>query len=103
MARGAFNKYLSQMESVHQIAPPVRKPVDAVYVSDFIHAVFENKSEYGIGNTAFSAEWFAEFSSRNKPVAEKFIDKILQENGHIISRKSLTEGIDRYNEGFEDV
>ena len=91
------------MESVHQIAAPVRKPVDSVYVSDFIHAVFENKSEYGLGDTTFSAEWFSDFSGRNKPVAEKFIDKILQEHGHIVSVKSLTEGIDRYNEGFEDV
>ena len=61
MARGAFNKYLSQLESVHQIAAPVCKPVDAVYVSDFIHAVFENKSDYGIGHTAFTEEWFADF------------------------------------------
>jgi hypothetical protein len=103
MARGAFNKFLSQMESVHQIAAPIRQSVDAVYVSDFIHTMFENKSEYGLGDTTFTAEWFSDFSSRNKPVATKFIDKILQECGHIVSVKSLTEGIDRYNEGFEDV
>lgn len=101
--RGGFNKHLSQLECVHRVSGPIRKPVDPIYVSDFIHNMFENKSEYGIGDTAFTHEWFSDFSSRNKSVAIKFIDKILQENGHIVSTNSLLEGIDKYNEGFEDV
>lgn len=100
---GRFNKILSQLECVYQIAPPVVESVNATNVSDFIHAVFENKDKYGIGNTSFSAEWFSDFSERCQPTAVKFIDRILNENGHSVSGKVILEGIAKYNEGFDHV
>lgn len=103
MGRGQFNKRLSQLECVHRLAPPVCESIDPIFVSDFIHTVFENKSDYGLGESAMSAEWFSTFSERNKPTASKLIDKILHENGHVVSRKSIMEGIDKFNEGFEYV
>lgn len=102
MKKGKFNRILSQLECVHGIAKPVPVTGDPIYISDFIHAVFESKEEYGLGGTSFTAEWFSEFSEKNKPHAVKFVHNILQENGHIVSKKTILEGIDKFNEGFED-
>ena len=99
-----FNKVLSMMESVYGISnKPIVESVDPIYVSDFIHTVFENKEQYGLANTDLSAEWFSSFSEKNKDKACSMIQTILQETGHIVSKKSIMEGIDKYNEGFEDV
>lgn len=98
-----FNRTLSQLEAMHGIANPVVENVDPVYVSDFIHTIFENRDQYGIKSDLLTPEWFSEFSERNQNRAIGMIDGILQENGHVISKKSLIEGITEFNKGFEDV
>jgi hypothetical protein len=103
MKKGRFNRILSQLECVHGIAKPVPVTGDPVYISDFIHTVFESKEEFGLGGTNFTPEWFSEFSDINKTRAVKFVHNLLQENGHIVSQKTILEGIDKFNEGFENV
>lgn len=102
MKKGKFNRILSQLECVHGIAKPVPVTGDPVHISDFIHTVFESKESYGLEGTLFTPEWFSEFSDLNKMHAAKFVHNLLQENGHIVSQKTILEGIDKFNEGFED-
>lgn len=98
-----FNKVLSQLECIHQIAKPVTEQADPLLISDTIHHIFENKSAYGLNGNDLTVEWFAQFSERNPKHAMKFIDNILQENGHIVSKKCIIEAIDLYNKEFENV
>lgn len=96
-----FSRKLSQLEAITKIADPVVESVDPVFVSDFIHTVFENRSEYGIKSDLLTPEWFSEFSETNPSKAIGMISNILQESGHIISHKSLLEGIAEFNKDFE--
>jgi hypothetical protein len=86
-----FNRILSALEAVHSIAPPVVENVDPLYVSDFIHYAFENASDFGING--FEKDWFCEYNAKLPKKAISFIGGLLEEKGHIISRKALTEGI----------
>lgn len=95
-----FNKILAQLECINSIEK-VRKDVEPLYISDFIHHVFENKEEYGLGGTTLNAEWFSEFSEVNKESATKMISNILESKGHRVESNAILEGIDLYNKGFE--
>ena len=99
MAR--FNKKLSQLEAVYQIAPPIVEVADPVQISDYIHHMFENKNEYGIESEELDKVWFVEFSGRNKNNASKFVHTALQESGFMISKQSILEGIEVFNQGFK--
>lgn len=89
------------MESMYAIAAPVPVSGDPMHVSDFIHTIFENE-EYGLTGTGLTPEWFCEFSEKNNPRAIKMINNFLQENGHIVSQKTIIDGIEKFNEGFEN-
>ena len=89
------------MESMYAIANPVPVTGDPLHVSDFIHTIFENE-EYGMDGTGLTPEWFSEFSEKNRSGAIKMISNFLQENGHIVSQKTIIEGIEKFNEGFEN-
>ncbi len=102
MRKGKFNKFLSRMESMYAIANPVPVTGDPAHVSDFIHAVFENAKDYGIDDTGLTPEWFSYFSNKNRSKAVGMIHTFLQESGHIVSTKTINEGIDKFNEGFEN-
>lgn len=95
-----FNKKLSQMESIYNIAPPVVEQVEPVFVSDFIHHVFENSATYDI--EPFSKKWFKNYASRSANGSFKFVDNLLQESGHIVSRKSILEGITEFSKENDD-
>lgn len=98
-----FSRKLSQLEAITKIAEPVVESVDPTFVSDFIHTVFENRSEYGIKSDLLTPEWFSDFSETNPNKAIGMISSILQESGHIISKKSIVEGIAEFNKDFENV
>ena len=89
-----FNKKLSQLEAMYEVASPVVKALPSTYVSDFIHHVFENQEQYNL--ECLSKQWFVDYTARSSQGSFKFVDGILQENGHYISRRSILEGIDQF-------
>lgn len=94
-----FNKILSQMEAIHGIAKPVVRQEDPVMISDFIHHVFENSNDYGIEH--LSKEWLNHISNKDKSIAMNFVSGLLEQQGHILSRKSILEGIDNFKQEFD--
>lgn len=98
MAR--FNKHLSQLEAIYGVAPAVVSQADPTHISDYIHHMFENKSEYGIESDRLDKFWFVEFSHKNPKQAHKFVNNALNEAGHIVSHNSIMEGIQKFSEGF---
>lgn len=90
-----FNRILSAMEATHSVKPPIVEAVDPIYVSDFIHHVFENVNDFGVDG--LSKEWFCEYATRLPTRALSFVGGLLEEKGHIVSRKSLCEGITMFS------
>lgn len=89
-----FNKHLSQLEAIFEVAEPVLKPADPIHVSDFIHHVFENSDAYGL--EGLDKEWFCSYTSLNESNATNFINNLLQGDGHLINKPSITEGISNF-------
>jgi len=97
---GKFNRKLSQLEAVYQIAGPVLKQKDPVVISTFIKTVFENKNEYGLNQ--LSLDWFNRYSSSDPKKAVNFVYNLLQENNQLISKKSIFEGIQLHQHEVND-
>ena len=95
-----FNKILSQLEAVHQIAKPVVRQEDPVMISDFIHHVFENADDYGVNH--LSKDWLTSISSKDKKLAVNFVNGMLEQQGHLLSKKSILEGIDNFKQELEN-
>lgn len=92
---GKFNRKLSQLEATYQIAGPVLKEKNPAVIAAFIKTVFENSSEYGLGQ--LTRDWFSRFSSVDSKKATNFVHNLLQENEQLVSKKSILEGIAIYN------
>ena len=91
-----FNKQLSQLEAIYEVAEPVIKSTDPVHVSDFIHYVFENSDKYGLAG--LDKEWFCNYKSINESRALNFINNLLQGQGHLVSQSSILEGVNKFVE-----
>ena len=86
-----FNKILSQLEAIYQVSDPVVKQENPVYISDYIHNIFENQDKYNV--KGLSKEWFINYINNNKKESVDFINNILESDGNVISKKSILEGI----------
>lgn len=91
-----INRHLCQMESMYST-----KPVDTIFVSDYIHNLFENKEYYEINNELLTEEWFSEFSEKNIDAATEFVGNCLAKDNKKLLKKNIIEGIVEYNKGFE--
>ena len=89
-----FNKQLSQLEAIYEVAEPVIKDIDPVHVSDFIHHVFENTDSYEL--SGLDKEWFHSYINLNESKAVNFVNNLLQNQGHLISKKSILEGVKEF-------
>jgi len=89
-----FNEKLSQLEATYGVAPPVVESQDSLKISDFIHHIFENQEKYNL--KGLSKEWFIGLSGRDKKGSVNLINNVLQENGNLISKKSILEGIEHF-------
>ena len=87
-----FNKYLSQLESMYQVAEPVVKKIDPIYISDFIHYIFEHQTDYHL--EGLNKDWFMEYQKTDQTKAYNFVNNLLKENDHLISKSSIVEGIE---------
>ena len=79
-----INKKLARLESVYQVA----REIDPVYVSDFIHYVFENKELFNLAGEGVTEEWLGV-----TPKAFEFVDNMLRLKGFVVSEKSILEGL----------
>ena len=70
-----FNKQLSQLEAIFEVAEPVIKDTDPVHVTDFIHYVFENNNTYGL--QSLDKEWFCSYATLNESNAVNFVNNPL--------------------------
>ena len=96
-----FNKHLSQLEAIYEVAEPVVKSTEPVHVSDFIHYVFENSDEYEL--KGLDKEWFCSYVNLNESKAVNFVNNLLQKQGHLVSRKSIMEGVSMFiKDGYYD-
>jgi hypothetical protein len=89
-----FNKHLSQLEAIYEVATPVMKSADPVHVSDFIHYIFENTDTYDI--TGLDKDWFCAYTSINESKSVNFINNLLQGQGHLVTKESILEGINHF-------
>ena len=83
-----FNKKLSQLEAVYQVAGPVVEQAEPLQISDFIHHVFENQESYGVNWSLGPAQF----------VTTDDIFNLLEQRGHIVSKQVITEGIEIYKD-----
>lgn len=90
-----FNKQLSQLEAIYEVAEPVVKNIDPVHVSDFIHHIFENNNSHQLNG--LDKEWFHSYINLNESKAVNFVNNLLQKQGHLISKKSILEGIKEFS------
>lgn len=97
---GKFNRKLSQLEAVYQIAGPVLKQEDPAVISTFIKSAFENKNEYGLDQ--LSLDWFNRYSDSDPKKAVNFVHNLLQENNQLVSKKSILEGIQLHQHEVND-
>lgn len=95
-----FNKVLSQLESMYQISKPVVRDENPILISDFIHHIFENSQEYGIEH--LSSDWMDGIKLKDEKMAVNFVNGLLEQNGHLISRKSILEGIKHFSKEIEN-
>lgn len=89
-----FNKHLSQLEAVHQIASPIGVTVDALQISDYIHHMLENGEKYGLKDV--DSDWFKFYANKHGDLASKLVMDKLCESGHIVNMKCLNEGIQTF-------
>lgn len=89
-----FSKKLSQLESLYEVAKPVVSTENPVFISDFIHHAFENPADFKL--EGISKRWFQNLSQRDMAQATTIVQNLLQENGHLISRTSIMEGIEAF-------
>ena len=89
-----YNKHLSQLEAMFEVAEPVLKSVDPVHVSDFIHYVFENTSKYDLDG--LDKEWFCSYVNLNENKAVNFVNNLLEDQGHLVAKKSILEGVNTF-------
>lgn len=89
-----FNKKLSQLEAIYEVADPVLKPADPVHIADFIHHVFENSEKFGL--MGLDKEWFCAYKNLNESKAINFVNNLLQGQGHLVNSQSILEGINNF-------
>ncbi len=97
---GKFNRKLSQLEAVYQIAGPVLKHEDPAVISTFIKNVFEHQEDYGLDQ--LSMDWFNRYSENDPKKAVNFVHNLLQENNQLVSKKSILEGIQLHQHEVND-
>lgn len=96
-----FNKRLSQLEAVYQIAPPVVHEHDKTNVSDFVHHIFENTEKYKLSD-GMNEEWFVEYVKSCPKSAIKFVSNLLESSGHIVDQKCILEGLEEFKKESSD-
>ncbi len=89
-----FNKQLSQLEAIYEVAEPVLKSANSVQISDFIHHVFENVEDFDL--TGLDKEWFCSYAVLNESNSINFVRNLLQKQGHLINNSSILEGINNF-------
>ena len=82
-----FNRKLSQLEAIYQVAKPVVKSQNPMTLSSSIQIALEN-SNIGVDYT-----WFQSLAKRDPKKATTFAQNLLQESGELVSRKSILESI----------
>lgn len=86
---GKFNRKLSQLEAVYQIAAPVLKQCPPIELLSTIKTAIESSSL----NVDYA--WFHNFALRDPYKATNFTQHLLQESGKLISKKSILESINQ--------
>lgn len=86
---GKFNRKLSQLEAVYQIAAPVLIPCSPIELIPTIKTALESSSL----NVDYA--WFRNFAQRDPHKATNFTYHLLQESGKLISKKSILESINQ--------
>jgi len=93
---GKFNRRLSQLEAVHQIAAPVLKPFPPIELIPTIKTAIESSS------LNVDYEWFRNLSLRDPHKATNFAQRLLEESGKLISKKSILESINQLTQAKHD-
>ena len=83
-----YNRHLSQLEAVYNVASPVGIVTEPVYVSDYIHSFLENQGT--------DPEWFQFFSGKHPEKALELISSKLCESGQLVNLKCIAEGIETF-------
>lgn len=89
-----FNKNLSKLEAMFEVENEVVKKAIPLDISDFIHYVFDNPEKYKL--EGITKEWFILESMKDPKKATNIIFNLLQENGFLISKKSILEGVEMF-------
>lgn len=92
-----FNKNLSKLEAMFEVENEVVKKAAPLDISDFIHYVFDNPEKYKL--EGITKEWFILESMKDSKKATSIIFNLLQENGFLVSKKSILEGIEVFKNG----
>jgi hypothetical protein len=87
-----FNKKLARLESLYGVKSNKAMHTDPIYVSDFIHHIFENSEKFKLDN--ISKDWFKSLCNKTPDTASKMIKNILLESGFNVSTNCITEGIE---------
>lgn len=86
-----FNRKLSQLEAVYQVAPPVVKEESPEKIYNIITESLDSQ-EY-LGN-----EWFNNLCETNLSSASLYVSSILENNNLLVSKQSILEAIKYYKE-----
>ena len=92
-----FNKNLSKLEAMFEVENEVVKKAIPLDISDFIHYVFDNPEKYKL--EGLSKEWFILESIKDSKKATNIIFNLLQENGFLVSKKSILIGVEVFKNG----
>ena len=87
-----FSKKLAKLESLYGLKRKKSMVTDPIYVSDFIHHIFENAEKYRFEN--ISKDWFKSLCAKEPTSASKIIKNVLMENGFNVSGNCINEGIE---------
>ena len=86
-----FNKKLSQLEAIYQVAPPVFKSETPENIYNALIEAFQT-------DTTLGKDWFDNACHNNISSASAYISSIFENKDTLISKKSILEGIQHYKE-----
>ena len=97
-----FNKNLSQLEAMHQVAKPVFESAEPRQIADYVHHVCENNESYA-GVVELKKESIIEACHLGNGEYEivRIIGEILQENGHAVRKEVILEGLQLFRKDEE--
>ena len=86
-----FNRKLSQLEAVYQVAPPVVKKESPEKIYSVITESLNDQDQLGV-------EWFDNLCNTNLSTATSYVSSILENNNLLASKESILEAINYYKE-----